>query len=184
MILAVGGIVVCLSLPSLTNNRVSFSETKFGLMTACAIFLIGVLITNFSMILLFKARKEARAAAYKSELESEIIVLFDGDTRGWITYRNFHRPGSSSLYRKVGFGGLIALTRKRLVALNGSNPMIDVLLTDERLRQMKFSLEGEKTLLVAFDANLFQPEWSGAIEYRFKTAQAREFSQKLGEATR
>ncbi len=68
-----------------------------------------------------------------------------------------------------------------MLALKGSSPIIDVPLTDARLRQMKFSLGNETTLLVAFDANLFQPEWSGAIEYRFKTTKAKEFLQKLNE---
>ncbi len=79
---------------------------------------------------------------------------------------------------------LVVLTGKRLLAFKGSSPIIDVPLTDERLRRMEFSVEGEKTLLVAFDANLFQPDWSGAIEYRFKTANAREFLQKLSEMTK
>jgi hypothetical protein len=98
-----------------------------------------------------------------------------------MTFRNFRSPGMYYSWRKVLITSLIALTKTRLLALKGSSPIINVPFTDERLRQMKFSLEGEKTLLVAFDANLFQPEWSGEIEYRFKTPQAREFLRKLSE---
>ena len=57
--------------------------------------------------------------------------------------------------------------------------IIDVPVTDERTRSMEFSVEGDGTLLVAFDASLFHNDWSGRIEYRFQTAQARAFLEKV-----
>ena len=168
---------VCLLLPSLTSNRVRFSESAFGLIPAGVLFLLGFIFTILSLIFTSRARKIA--AIYKSQLQPEGIVLFEEDVKGSMTFRNFRSPGRYSNWRKVLITSLVVLTGKRLLALKGSSPIIDVPLTDERLRRMKFSVEGEKTLLVAFDANLFQPDWSGAIEYRFKTANAREFMQNL-----
>lgn len=177
--LGVSGGGICLWLPSLTNNRVRFSEAALGLIPAGVLFLLGLIFTTLSLIFSIRARKVA--AAYKSQLQPEGIILFEEDVKGSMTFRDFRSPGRYDSWRKVLITSLIALTKTRLLALKGSSPIINVPFTDERLRQMKFSLEGEKTLLVAFDANLFQPEWSGEIEYRFKTPQAREFLRKLSE---
>jgi hypothetical protein len=185
MLLLMSGVIgggICLWLPSLTNNRVRFSEAALGLIPAGVLFLLGLVFTTLSLIFSIRARKVA--AVYKSQLQPEGIVLFEEDVKGSMTFRNFRSPGTYYSWRKVLITSLIALTKTRLLALKGSSPIINVPFTDERLRQMKFSLEGEKTLLVAFDANLFQPEWSGEIEYRFKTPQAREFLQKLSEVTK
>ena len=171
LILGVIGGGICLLLPSLTNNRVRSGEAAFGLIPASLFFLLGFVFTILSVIFSVRARKVA--AAYKSRLQPEGIVLFEEDVKGSMTFRNFRSPGRYDSWRKVLITSLIAVTKTRLLALKGSSPIINVPFTDERLRRMKFSLEGEKTLLVAFDANLFQPEWSGAIEYRFKTSQAR-----------
>jgi hypothetical protein len=65
------------------------------------------------------------------------------------------------------------------LAFSYSSPIIDVPLTDERFRQLQFSLEDGNTLLVAFDASLFQTDWLGNIEYRFQTPQAQAFLEKL-----
>jgi hypothetical protein len=182
LILGVIGGGICLWLPSLTNNRVRLSEAAFGLIPAGVFFLLGFVFTTLSLIFSIRARKVA--AVYRSQLQPEGIVLFEEDVKGSMTFRNFRSPGNYYSWRKVLITSLIALTKTRLLALKGSSPIINVPFTDERLRQMRFSLEGEQTLLVAFDANLFQPEWSGEIEYRFKTSQAREFLQKLSEVTK
>lgn len=177
LILGVIGGGICLLLPSLTAGRVRFSQAAFGLIPAGVFFLLGFVFTTLSLIFSVRARKVA--AAYRARLQPEGIVLFEEDVKGSMTFRNFRSPGTYYSWRKVLITSLVALTRTRLLALKGSNPIIDVPLTDERLRRMKFSLEGEKTLLVAFDANLFQPEWSGEIEYRFKTSEARRLWESL-----
>jgi hypothetical protein len=177
LILGVIGGGVCLLLPSLTNNRVRSGEAAFGLIPAGLFFLLGLVFTTLSLVFGVRARKVA--AVYRSQLQPEGIVLFEEDVKGSMTFRNFRSPGSYYSWRKVLITSLVALTKTRLLALKGSGPIIDVPFADERLRRMKFSLEGEKTLLVAFDANLFQPEWSGEIEYRFKTSQARRLLELL-----
>lgn len=169
--------IVRLLLPSLTNNRVRFGEAAFGFIPAGVFFLLGFIFTILSLIFTVRAKKVA--TIYKAQLEPEGIVLFEEDVSGSMTFRNFRSPGRYASWRKVGITSLLILTKKNIIALKGSSPIINVPFTDARLRQMKFSLEGEMTLLVAFDANLFQPDWSGEIEYRFKTAKAKEFLQKM-----
>jgi hypothetical protein len=53
--------------------------------------------------------------------------------------------------------------------------MIDVPLGDRRLRQMTFSVAGSPppTVVISFSADLFQPTWSGELEYRIKTELAK-----------
>ena len=68
----------------------------------------------------------------------------------------------------------------RLLALQYANPVINVSLDDQRLRQMQFSVEVEGTLLLAFNAELFHNDWLGTIEYRFHTSQASAFLKSLG----
>jgi len=57
MILAGIGAVVCLLLPSLTNNRVNFQEALLGLIPAVLVFLFAFVLTVISAIFVIKARK-------------------------------------------------------------------------------------------------------------------------------
>ena len=59
IVLAGIGCVVCLLLPSMTNNRVSFDEAALGLIPAVLLLLLGFLLTIVSAIFIFKARKKA-----------------------------------------------------------------------------------------------------------------------------
>lgn len=57
MVLAGIGGIVCLLLPSLTNNRVDSNEALLGLIPAVFIFFLGLLITIVAAIFVIKARK-------------------------------------------------------------------------------------------------------------------------------
>ena len=63
MILAGIGAVVCLLLPSMTNNRVNFEEAALGLIPAVLIFLLGFVIAVVAGIFYFKGRKAAAPKA-------------------------------------------------------------------------------------------------------------------------
>jgi len=117
---------------------------------------------------------------WRAAIDPEGVVLRDEGIGGSVTYRDFSAPGKRFVWRKVAFSGSIALTKTRLLALQYANPAINVPLDDQRLKQMQFSVEGEDKLLVAFNANLFHSDWSGTIEYRFRTEQARESLKSLG----
>ena len=112
-------------------------------------------------------------------LQSEGVVLLDEGIAGSVTYLDFHAPGRRSNWRRQWFTGAIALTQVRLVALQYSNTAINVPVDDERMRSMRFSVEEETTLVVAFDPALFHDDWSGTMEYRFRTSQAPAFLEKL-----
>lgn len=116
---------------------------------------------------------------WRTAIEAEGLVALDEGIGGSLTYRDFHAPGKYFGWRKVGFTGSIALTRVRLLALQYSNPAINVPLIDERFAKLNISLEGNETLLIAFDPSLFHQDWSGTMEYRFRTSQASEFLTHL-----
>ena len=120
-------------------------------------------------------------APWRTTLESEGLVLVDEGIAGSVTYRDFRAPGKRFTWRKVAFSGAIALTKTRLLALHYANTAINIPLNDERFGQLRISVEGEETLLVAFDPSRFHSDWSGTMEYRFRTSQAQAFFEILRE---
>jgi uncharacterized membrane protein YphA (DoxX/SURF4 family) len=56
LILSGIGFVVSLALPALTENRVSFEESMFGLIPAALVFFFALLLTIVFAILLLKGR--------------------------------------------------------------------------------------------------------------------------------
>ena len=59
MVLAGIAFIVCLALPSMTNNRVNFEEALLGLIPAAVIFFLAFVLTVISAIFFFKAKKIA-----------------------------------------------------------------------------------------------------------------------------
>lgn len=106
-------------------------------------------------------------------LHIEGIVVSDEGVPGSITYRDFRAPGKYFSWKKQGFVGSVVVTNVRLVALMYSNFAVNVPFTDERIRRLQISVEGDR-LLIAFDPKLFHDNWSGSIEYRFRTPQAAD----------
>jgi hypothetical protein len=113
------------------------------------------------------------------QLKSEGSLVWDEGIRGSATYIDFRAPGKYSRWRRQWHTASIVLTNVRLFAMQYARPIIDVPLTEERIRSMQFSLENANTFLVAFDAALFHNDWSGKIEYRFHTRQAPDFLNRL-----
>jgi hypothetical protein len=114
-----------------------------------------------------------------AQLKSEGILLLDEGIRGSVTYRQFRAPGKYFRWKRQWYTASIALTKERVLALRHSRPIVNVPVADQRIRELRFLHEDRSTLLVAFDASLFHEDWSGAIEYRFRTPQAQDFVDVL-----
>ena len=114
-----------------------------------------------------------------SELKNEGIFALDEGIKSNITYKNFRAPGRYSSWKRRWFSGAVALTQKRLVLQQYSQPAINILLADERLRKMKVSLEIADTLLFEFTPDLFLENSSGEIEWRCRTPQARTIAEAI-----
>lgn len=66
-----------------------------------------------------------------------------------------------------------------LVLQQYSQPVINILLADERLRKIKVSLKIADTLLFEFTPDLFLENSSGEIEWRCRTPQARTIAEAI-----
>ena len=106
-------------------------------------------------------------------LRIEGIVVSDEGVPGSVTYCDFRAPGKYFSWKKQAFVGSVIVTNVPLVALMYSNFAVNVPFTNERIRQLQISVEGNR-LLIAFDPKLFHDNWSGMIEYRFRTSQAAD----------
>lgn len=62
LLMVVAGIafIVCLLLPAMTNNRVSFEESMLGLIPSVVVFLLAFVWTVVSAIFFFKGKKTAK----------------------------------------------------------------------------------------------------------------------------
>jgi uncharacterized membrane protein len=60
MILAGVAFVICLALPAMTSNRVSFEESMLGVIPSAIVFFLAFVVTVISAIFVFRARKSGR----------------------------------------------------------------------------------------------------------------------------
>ena len=122
-------------------------------------------------------------AQQATTLQGEGLILFDEGIPGSVTYRNFRAPGKFFKWRQQWYSAAIVLTGTRFIAFRGPYKILDVPLQDQRFRGLRFTIENQETLLIAFDASLFHDTWSGTLEYRFKTPHSHGFLNKLREQT-
>lgn len=116
---------------------------------------------------------------FLAQLQSEGIVASDEGIKSTITYRNFRAPGRYSNWKRHWMTGAIALTKKRLVLQQYSQPVINLELTDARIQQIKISLETGDTLLLEFEPHLFLENSSGKIEWRCRTPHAKMIAETI-----
>lgn len=112
-------------------------------------------------------------------LEQEEIVLKEEGLPGSVTFKNFRAPGKRYGFRRSWFMGSMVITRQRVVAFSFSRPIINLPLMPEQIKKLHCTLRGEAILSIAFDAAVFNEEWSGSVEYRFTTSQAGLFLEQL-----
>ena len=111
-------------------------------------------------------------------LEAETILLVDEGIGGTITFRDFRAPRKRYRWRRTWFSGSIAITSERFAAFAFSKPLINVPLSQASER-LDCSVERATTLCVVFDPSAFHEQWSGTMECRFSTEQARPFLERL-----
>ena len=112
-------------------------------------------------------------------LDREGIILQEEGISGSATFKNFRAPGRRYSFRRNWFIGSIVITRQRVVAFSFSRPIINLPRTPEQLQKLHCSVKDASLLCIAFDAAAFHEDWSGSVEYRFKTSQASLFLERL-----
>ena len=60
MVLSGIAFIVCLLLPSMTNNRVNFQEAMLGLIPAAIVFFLALMLTIVSLVFVLKRKKTAQ----------------------------------------------------------------------------------------------------------------------------
>ena len=88
---------------------------------------------------------------------------------------DIHRSGTS-------IRGVDRSDQHSLVALMYSRFAVDVPFSDARIRQLRITRERDR-LVIAFDASLFHHDWSGTIEYRYRTSQAVDKNKWIHDLT-
>ncbi len=116
---------------------------------------------------------------YAPTLRGERIILIDEGIGGSITLKRFQAPGRRHSWKRSWFTGCLVLTEQTFAAFALIRPLILVPLADNRLPELRCSLEKGTILLVSYDASLFNETWSGIVECRFKTAKAQLFLDQL-----
>lgn len=116
---------------------------------------------------------------YAPTLHAEGIVLLDEGVGGSVTFSKFKAPGRYHSWKKSWFTGCIVLTERTFAAFAFARPLIYVPLDHENISELECSIEESGALLVRYDASAFNEKWSGTIECRFKTPQARTFCEWL-----
>lgn len=115
----------------------------------------------------------------RTELDREGVVLLDEGISGHVTYENFRAPGRWYSWKRTWFNGAVVLTQRRFVGFVYTQAMIDVPLTDPRLKALHPVLDNDQTLSIAFDPATFHPNWSGTVTCRFKTPLAPQLLTAL-----
>lgn len=89
--------------------------------------------------------------------------------RGCEIRRNFRKPGSVSTYIKKIFLGRVclAISKERIVGYRGAARLINLPWTDGLAAQVQFSILNSSISDVKVDPKLFNPTWSGRVEYHF-----------------
>ncbi len=117
--------------------------------------------------------------AYKEGLAAEGIVWLEEGVRASITLKDYKAPGRKTSWRRAGFTGSIALTRKRIIAFAHSKRVISVPFNDARITQLEASIENGRCLVCAFDAAAFDSDRSGRVECRFYIERPTRFLEQL-----
>jgi hypothetical protein len=116
---------------------------------------------------------------YASTLRAEGIILIDEGIGGSITLKRFKAPGRRYSWKRSWFTGCLVLTNQTFAAFTLMRPLVFIPLTDKRLSELRCSVEESVTLLITYDASLFNEKWSGIVECRFKTSKAQLFLEQL-----
>jgi hypothetical protein len=108
-------------------------------------------------------------------LESEGIVVADEGIRGWFKTKHVKGPGKRFIHRTAGISGSLVITEKRIICFTFGKRQINIDFDNPNITKLFADIPEEKTLSIAFEGSDFRDDWSGIIEFLFKTEKARQF---------
>jgi len=117
--------------------------------------------------------------AVRPVIESEGIVVADEGMPGWFIARKVKGPRRRFWHRRAGFSGSLVVTSKRILGFAYAKPQINVAVNDPKTAGMFAQVHEPDSLSLSFESSLFNDQWSGVIEFRFRTEKARQFHEAL-----
>ncbi len=115
-------------------------------------------------------------------VESEGVVVAEEGIPGWFLARKVNGPRRRFRRRRAGFSGSLVVTSKRILSFAYSKPQINISVDDPKTSGMFVEIREPDWLSLLFESSLFSDDWSGEIEYRFRTDKARQFQEALTNA--
>lgn len=99
--------------------------------------------------------------------------------RGTITYRDYRAPGEYSNWAKEPVSGIVAVTGHRLLVWAGGAKRDDVPFDHPMRATVAVSADRPDRLCIELRPHE-QADWSGRMEFRFRTAAAATIAQLWG----
>jgi len=112
-------------------------------------------------------------------LEKEGVIVLDEDMGGWFITKHVNGPGKRYRYRLEGFSGCLVITKARVVCYTNWSRQINISVDDSRISNLYVDVPEEQRLSVSFESSTFRKDWSGVIEFRFRTEKASSFRDAL-----
>ena len=112
---------------------------------------------------------------YRSQLETEGVVLIEESIAGSVTFKKFRAPGRYYGYKKKLFFGALIITNKTFGAFELFTPLVMVPLEREYISKLDCRLIKNNTLEIEYDASQFNKDWSGTVICRYHTKSAGLF---------
>ena len=112
-------------------------------------------------------------------INREKLILSDEGIRITARYKDFKSPGKSFKRKTTGMIGSIIVSKKRITAFAYSSPILNLKLTDERLKKIDYSGSTNQVLSLNFDVSLFSKDSTGVVTYIFHTSKAKEILEKI-----
>jgi len=103
------------------------------------------------------------------------LSVFDEGIKIVAKYKDFKSPGKSFKGKTTVLIGSIVISKKRITAFAYSSPIINLKLTDDRLKKIDYSGSTDSILSMCFDVSIFSDNSSGIVTYLFHTPKAKEF---------
>lgn len=117
----------------------------------------------------------------RKALESEGIVLMDEGITGKVYFRNYKAPGKRFTRKTSLFTGSVVITRRRFAAFAFSRKIADFPMKKSSVQKVKFRESKPGVLTMGFNAEDFDQNSSGRVEFSFKTPLTGEMLKKIKE---
>ena len=116
---------------------------------------------------------------FPNNMDLSSVKLKDEGIKIRIFFKDFNGPSKRYKQKTKIVLGSIIFTNNRLLAFSYNQPLVDLMLNDKKMSEIKFSSESENSFSICFDASTFDSESKGEITYTFYTEIANEIINNL-----